>query len=217
MAMMPEKEKILQLYRKRAGRYDLTANLYYLLGFREFTYRKRAIDKLNLHRGDTVVEVGCGTGLNFPYLQEKVGPEGSIIGVDLTDYMLEKAMERTKRRGWTNVGLIQSDAGSFRFPEGVNGILSTFAITLEPEYDRVIRDGAAALGPKGHFVVLDIKKPNDLPLWLIRLGVCLMKPFGVSLELAERHPWESIQRHLKEITFEELYWGFAYISAGEKT
>jgi ubiquinone/menaquinone biosynthesis C-methylase UbiE len=216
MTVVPDKKEIFQLYRRRAKHYDLTANLYYLLGFREFSYRKRAVQNLNLHQGDTVVELGCGTGLNFRFIQAKIGPEGRIIGVDLTDYMLDKARQRTQRQGWKNVEFVQSDAASFRVPDKVNGILSTFAITLEPEYDLVIRDGSMALAAGGRFVVLDIKMPDHAPMWLIKLGVLVMKPFGVSFELATRHPWESIDRHLRRVCFLELFWGFAYISVGEK-
>ncbi len=63
------KPEIAQLYGKRAGSYDVSANLYYLLGIREFAYRKMAVRALNLQQGDTVVELGCGTGLNFRYLR----------------------------------------------------------------------------------------------------------------------------------------------------
>jgi demethylmenaquinone methyltransferase/2-methoxy-6-polyprenyl-1,4-benzoquinol methylase len=58
-----------------------------LIGFPD---RKRAVRALNLQRGDTVVDIGCGTGLNFPLLQGAIGPEGTIVGVDLTDAMLSQ-------------------------------------------------------------------------------------------------------------------------------
>ena len=70
------REEVLGVYRKRARRYDLTANAYYLLGFREWAYRKRAIEALGLERGDTVVEIGCGTGLNFGLIEQRIGPQG---------------------------------------------------------------------------------------------------------------------------------------------
>lgn len=54
--------ELTALYRKRAKRYDWTANRYYLIGFREWAYRKKAVAALCLMRGDTVVEIGCGTG-----------------------------------------------------------------------------------------------------------------------------------------------------------
>ena len=56
---------IIQTYRKRAARYDFTANLYYLFGYREWKYRRLAVEALELQPGDNVLELGCGTGLNF--------------------------------------------------------------------------------------------------------------------------------------------------------
>lgn len=55
------KAEVADLYRKRAKRYDFTANLYYLIGLREWAYRKQAVEALNLQRGDTVVEIGLST------------------------------------------------------------------------------------------------------------------------------------------------------------
>ena len=62
---MLSKAAIAELYRKRARNYDFTANLYYLIGFREYAYRRMAVEALGLKRADTVVDIGCGTGLNF--------------------------------------------------------------------------------------------------------------------------------------------------------
>ena len=86
--------RLISLYRKRAKRYDQTTLLYYLVGFRHWAYRKRAIQSLALNHGNTVVDLGCGTGLNFSLLQEQVGSRGRIIGVDLTDAMLDGASAR---------------------------------------------------------------------------------------------------------------------------
>jgi SAM-dependent methyltransferase len=123
-------EEVLGVYRKRARRYDLTANIYCFLGFREWACRKRAIEALGLQRGDTVVEIGCGTGLNFGVLEERIGPAGRPIGVDLTDAMLSRARARVEASGWRKVKLLESPAASFRFPPEVDGILSTLALTL---------------------------------------------------------------------------------------
>jgi demethylmenaquinone methyltransferase/2-methoxy-6-polyprenyl-1,4-benzoquinol methylase len=210
------KKEIASLYKKRARNYDLSANLYYLVGFREMHIRKRAVALLNLKRGDAVVEVGCGTGLNLSLLREAVGPEGRVIGVDLTPEMLAEAETRVKRNGWNNVELVRSDAAEYDFPEGINGIVSTFAITLMPEYDLIIRNGAEALAPGGRFVVADFRRPDSWPEWLVRLFVLIMSPFGVTMDLAERHPWESIERYLRVAALEEHYFRGVYISAGEK-
>lgn len=212
-----KKNELVDLYRKRAPNYDLSANLYYLLGFREWAYRKKAARALRLEPGDTVVEVGCGTGLNFGLLQGTVGEHGRIIGVDMTDAMLEEARERVESEGWRNVELVHSDAASFEFPEGTDGILSTFALTLVPEYDEVIRRGAGALKPGGRWVVADLKLPDGG--WqkaLLPLLLPLFRPFGVTLDLAERHPWESLESHLSGFGMEEHYFGYTYVARGER-
>lgn len=211
------KRRLLELYRKRAARYDLTASLYYLLGFRVWSYRKRAVSALALRPGDTVVEIGCGTGLNFPLLREQVGEEGRVIGVDMTDAMLARARRRVEARGWHNVELVHADASSFAFPDEVGGVLSTFALTLVPEFDRVIRRGAAALRPGGRWAVADLKLPEAG--WrraLLALLLPVSRPFGVTLDLAERHPWESLERHLDRLQVEERYLGYVYVAWGER-
>jgi ubiquinone/menaquinone biosynthesis C-methylase UbiE len=213
--MTLDKRSIELLYRKRAKLYDFSANAYYLLGFRELAYRKIGVEALNLKKGDTVVVVGCGTGLNFDLLRKEVGTNGTIIGIDLTPEMLEKADKRIRRNGWKNVKLVQSDAAEYSFPEHIDGIISTFAITLVPEYDRVIQKGAAALSPDARFVIVDFKKPGRWPMWLIKLFVILTRPFGVSLDIADRHPWESVARYMTMVEFRELYFGALYLCVGE--
>jgi len=213
--MALNKAELARLYGKRARRYDLCANLYYLLGFRELAYRKKAVRALDLEPGAVVVEIGCGTGLNFGLLRQAVGPEGRIIGVDLTEEMLDKAAARIARNHWSNIELVKSDAAAYEFPKGVDGILSTFAITLMREYDGIIKRGAAALGAGKKFVILDFKKSDTWPLWLITFFVLVTKPFGVSLDLAERHPWESMERYLTHVQMDELYFGGVYLCVGE--
>ena len=207
--------RVLEVYRKRARRYDLTANAYYLLGFREWAYRKRAIEALGLQRGDTVVEIGCGTGLNFGLLEERIGPEGRLIGVDLTDAMLAGARTRIEASGWRNIELVESPAASFRFPPEVDGILSTFALTLEPDFDRVVEEGAKALKPGRRWV-------NSRPQAAIQLATpssAGADPLGQTVRSlcrgGEAPPWESLQRHLKHVTMQELYFGVAYVAVGE--
>lgn len=209
---------LISLYRKRAKRYDRSSVLLYFAGFRHRAYRNRAIQSLALNPGDTVVDIGCGTGLNFSLLQEQVGPRGKIIGVDLTDAMLDQAAARIAAQGWSNIELVKSDAAGYVFPPAVDGILSTFALTLVPEFDEVVRIGALALLPGKRFVILDFKRPSG---WFMNkaaplLAMLLTGPFGGTLEMALRKPWQSLQKHLALIQFTNLYLGGAYIAAGEK-
>lgn len=210
-----KRQELLRLYRRRARRYDFTANLYYLIGYREWAYRKMAVKALNLKHGDTVVEIGCGTGLNFPLLVGAVGPEGKVIGVDMTEEMLEQAGRRVEAKGWSNVELVHEDAVSFRFPPGINGVISTFAITLIPEYDEVIRNGSLALAPQGRWVVLDLKAPSGWLSVLTPVLIPLVRPFGATREVLTRRPWESIGKYLKNLRMTELYMGLSYIVVGE--
>jgi ubiquinone/menaquinone biosynthesis C-methylase UbiE len=212
--MLRREEELRRLYQKRARHYDFTANLYYLIGFREWAYRRRAVEALALHKGATVVEIGCGTGLNFPLLEDAVGPEGTIVGIDLTPAMLDQARARVYKRGWTNVQLVQSDAAAYQFPPGIDGIVSTFALTLVPEYKQVIQHGAEALQAGKRFVILDLKAPEKWPPWLVNLGVLLTRPFGVTQDLIQRRPWEVMSQYLEHVSVTEVYFGAAYITMG---
>jgi ubiquinone/menaquinone biosynthesis C-methylase UbiE len=209
---------LISVYRKRAKWYDRDTLLLYLAGFRHWAYRKRAIQSLALQHGDTMVDLGCGTGLNFSLLQEQVGPRGRIIGVDLTDAMLDEARTRIAAHGWSNVELVKSDAAVYVFPAEADGILSTFALTLVPEFDDVIRSGALALLPGKRFVILDFKRPTG---WFMNraaplLARLLTGPFGGTIEMASRKPWQSLEKHLALMQLTDLYLGGAYIAVGEK-
>jgi ubiquinone/menaquinone biosynthesis C-methylase UbiE len=211
------KSKLRDLYRARAASYDFSANLYYLIGFREVSYRKRAVAALGLNPGDTVVEIGCGTGLNFPYVLESIGGTGRLIGVDLTDAMLAKARERIRRKGWQNVELVEADAARYEFPAGIQGVLSTFALTLVPEYEQIIDHAARALASGGRLVIADLKKADRWPLWLVKLAVLITKPFGVSLDLTDRKPWEVMRKYFSRVDVREFFAGSMYIATGEKS
>lgn len=214
--MILSKRETRDLYRRRAKRYDLAVWIYRLFGFRLDYYREQTVKALRLSPGDLVVELGCGTGLNFPYLERAVDSEGKIIGINLTDLMLEVARDRVEREGWHNVELVQADVSQWALPESVSGFISTLAITLVPEYDLVIRRASQALVPGGRIAIFDMKEPDRWPEWLIRLAAWLNKPFGVSLELANRHAWESVRSYLTEVEYKEYYFGALYLSVGEK-
>jgi ubiquinone/menaquinone biosynthesis C-methylase UbiE len=67
--------------------------------------RAKVVALLQLQPGDTVVDVGCGTGLCFAGIQERIGPTGRLIGVEPCVDMLGRAGERVARAGWENVDL----------------------------------------------------------------------------------------------------------------
>ena len=65
-------------------------------------------------------------------------------------------------------------------------------------------------------MVLDFKMPDKWPMWLIKFFVIMTQPFGVTLDLADRHPWESIDQCLYLVELKKKYFGGIYIATGEK-
>src|SRR5207245_1143064 len=110
------REHLIETYRKKAKHYDVTSWLYPAPGYPHRAQRRQAVRALGLRAGDTVVDIACGTGLNFPLIEEAIGPGGRIVGVDLTDAMLACAQDRIATNGWSNVSLVQADAAGFDFP-----------------------------------------------------------------------------------------------------
>ena len=213
-------ERLIETYRKKAKHYDITSRLYPAPGYPQRAQRLRAVQVLGLRPGDTVVDIACGTGLNFPLLEKVVGSAGWIVGVDLTDAMLARAQDRIKTNGWSNISLVQADAASFDFPAEVDAILSTYALTQVPECAEVIAHGAAALSGGGRWAVLDLKVPGNTPGWLAQLGTATVRPFAAIDEWIMRRPWEAIraamQEELADPSWTELFFGTAFLAAGSR-
>jgi demethylmenaquinone methyltransferase/2-methoxy-6-polyprenyl-1,4-benzoquinol methylase len=203
-------ERLIATYRRKAKHYNVTSRLYPVPGYPQQAQRRRAIRALGLRPGDTVVDVACGTGQNFPFIEQAIGPDGRIVGVDLTDAMLARARERVETNGWDNVTLTQADAAAFEFPAEVDAIISTFALTQVPGCADVIANGAAALRPGGRWTVLDLKLPDRAPRRLAQLGV--------SAEWIARRPWDEIraamEAHLVDLSWAELLFGTAFLATG---
>jgi ubiquinone/menaquinone biosynthesis C-methylase UbiE len=213
-------ERLINIYRKKAKHYDLTSRLYPTPGYPQRTQRLRAVQALDLHPGDSVIDMACGTGLNFPLIEQAIGPDGRIVGVDLTDAMLTQAQDRIATNGWRNISLIQADAVDYDFPTGINAILSTYALTQVPDCATVIAHGAAALTPGGRWVVLDLKIPDHTPRWLTQLGTAPVRPFTSIDEWTIRRPWDTIHaamhKQLADPTWTELFFGTAFLATGTR-
>ena len=119
------------------------------------SWRARAADALDLETGDTVVEMGCGTGANFPNLRERVGPEGRVVGVDLTRGMLRRARERVDRAGWANVDLVRADARRPPVEGPVDAVLATFVVGMFADPRPAVRSWVDLLAPGGRIALLN--------------------------------------------------------------
>jgi SAM-dependent methyltransferase len=143
-----------------AARYDRIAGLIGFIDWLFFVpphFRKRAAQRLGLRPGDRVLEIGCGTGRNFPYLRQAVGPNGRIYGVDLSGGMLAKAQALCEQQQWSNVELAQNDAAEYVAPEPLDGVL--FGLSLRGRRPMAIHgDGSAVRRGVGSA----INKPIDV-------------------------------------------------------
>src|SRR3954452_16768668 len=108
------------------GQYDRVARFYKVFEPLYLIFpiaRRKAVAALGLKPGDTVLEVGAGTGRNFPYLIEAVGPSGQVIAVDASEGMLREARKLVERRGWSNVLLQRQDAAQLELEPEVDAVL----------------------------------------------------------------------------------------------
>jgi demethylmenaquinone methyltransferase/2-methoxy-6-polyprenyl-1,4-benzoquinol methylase len=177
--------------------------------------RRRAAERLNLKPGDSVLEIGCGTGRNFPYLQEQVGPNGVIYGVDLSSGMLRRAQQLCARNGWRNVELTQADAAEYTAPEPLDGILFGLSYNTMPHHLKVLENAWKQLRPGGRLVILDAKVPAGragaviLPftVWLMK-HTLLGNPFI--------KPWNDLAAIADDFEMEELLFGSYYVCHGTK-
>lgn len=123
---------------------------------------------LGVQRGDRVLDLATGTGLNLTHLRELVGAEGSVTGVDLTPAMLDIARRNIARHAWKNVHVREGDAANLPFPNSsFDRVICAFALNVIPEYVRAIEEVKRVLVPGGRFVSLEMQLMfHSLPRWL---------------------------------------------------
>ncbi|MFB6141623.1 MAG: class I SAM-dependent methyltransferase [Halosimplex sp.] len=134
------------------------------------SWRERAADALGLEPGDTVVEMGCGTGANFSHLRERVGSEGRVVGVDLTRGMLRRAGERVERAGWENVHLVRADARRPPLDGPVDAVLATFVVGMFADPRPAVERWIGTLAPGGRIALLNAGRSDRRLARALNLG-----------------------------------------------
>jgi ubiquinone/menaquinone biosynthesis C-methylase UbiE len=127
-------------------------------------FRARAVDALRVRPGARVLDLPCGTGKSLDLLAPAVGPEGAVLGVDLSGGMLGKARKRVARAQWQQVQLRKApvaevDAAFVRDALGeaeLDGVLCALGLTAFPEWERALDGMLSLLRPGGRLVVLDV-------------------------------------------------------------
>lgn len=117
--------------------------------------RRKAVKALDLKAGDTVLEIGAGTGRNLPLLVEAVGPGGRVIAIDASEGMLREARKLVGRRGWSNVELVHQDAAQLDLDRDIDGVLFSLSYSVLPEPKPALARSWERLRPGARVVVMD--------------------------------------------------------------
>jgi arsenite methyltransferase len=117
-----------------------------------------------LKSGEVVVDLGSGAGFDVFLAAREVGPEGRVIGIDMTPEMLDKARKNAAKAGAENVEFRQGVIESLPLGDGVaDAIISNCVINLSPDKPAVFREALRVLRPGGRLVVSDIALRGKLP------------------------------------------------------
>ena len=118
----------------------------------------------DLQAGQTVLDLGSGAGVDCFLAARRVGPQGYVIGVDMTDAMLAKARANAARGGFTNVEFRKGEIENLPVESGtVDRIISNCVINLAPDKRPVFAEAYRVLKPGGMISVSDIVSFGPVP------------------------------------------------------
>ena len=149
-----ENDFVEHVYEKLAKVYDLT------FGPTLHPGRVQALQRMKMHHGDKLLEVGVGTGINAVMYPKFV----DVTGIDFSSSMLEKARERVVRKGMTNIRLLQMDAQDIKFEDNTFDIVyAPYLISVVPDPLQVAREMRRVCKPGGRIIFLNhFLSPNAL-------------------------------------------------------
>lgn len=211
---MRNRKDSIARYRRLAPHYDRwSGEPIYRAG------RELAFATLALRAGDVVVDVGCGTGLNFAGLQRLIGPTGSIIGVDASAAMLDRAGSRVEGHRWSNVELIEADA-SDADPDAlltgtarVDAAIASYALSLMPNWPQAWALMLDLVRPGGRLAVIDMARPDRAAGILAPLARAACALGGADIEA---HPWTALERDCDDVVHLRARGGHIQVAVGTR-
>lgn len=182
---------------------------------RHHLIRREAVAAMGLGKGARVLEVACGTGRNFPYIMERIGKTGELVGFDYSSEMLNAAERLCKHNHWSHVQLIQGDAAQLKIDRNnFDGILCVLGMSAIPDYKKTLQRCFDLLKPGGVLSVCDAKPfPGKLRL---------LNPLIESIYTASAawHPKRQIAPPMKRlfgnIKRTEFNFGSFYVATSKK-
>lgn len=127
-----------------------------------------------IHAGETVLDIGCGAGMDLLLAAKRVGSNGHAIGVDMTEAMIERSRQAAARAGLRQVEIRKADATALPIADcTIDVVSSNGVLNLVPEKDRAFAEIVRVLNPGGRLhladIALDVELPEDarrnIDLW----------------------------------------------------
>ncbi len=204
----------MKRYSRSASWYDrVSAESIYGVG------RESAIAALCLGEGSRVLDIGCGTGLNFPRLLAAVGRSGQVVGVDRSPEMLEVARRKTIPLTPRNVALVQADAEHLAHvaieldaqATPFDAVLFTYSLSVMSNWDSAWRQATALVRPGGRAAIVDMEPPHGRARLLdpaARLSCWLA---GADINA---RPWTPLERTAHDVQSWSLRGGHVQVRVG---
>lgn len=206
MTRLPDRRLALEKYRRGIASYD-EANRYRRL-------RANSVARLNLRPGDHVLDVACGTGLNFSLIQEAIGQHGRLIGVDLSPDMLAIARERASKKSWEQVTLINSAVEEAQLPDSVDAAL--FCLTHDVMRSPTAIQNVMRSVKQGGRIVAAGSKWAPWRAWFVNIGVWYGARRYTTTFDGFSCPWSHLSPYLSGIQIELHLRGAMYVAWGNR-
>ncbi len=177
--------------------------------------RSAAVARLGPIDRGVVLDVGCGTGRSFRYLEKSGGPTSRIIGIDLSDGNLAQAAGRCARHDWHNIALVHGDALVCPMPESIAAVLFSLSYSTMPQPREILARVWARLRRGGRVVVMDAKVPTGAIGRIVSAGL-RRQHTGSAIGDRDYAPWADLAALGARVEMEEWSFGSYFVAAGIK-